>query len=240
MKSKKSYIKRFMKALRENEREEYRDIEVQVILNGEHVLEGGNYVIGGNAKVNIPNPWDTNVLVVDHGELTTDGRNGEDPYVFADDHGVVNISFGGSVSAKGNAHVDASWDVFIDTSENAYSTSLGCYVGMNGNSTGDIVDCVNADIWDNATAHVNGSGHIRCRDNSKVYLEDCDHVDAFDAAEVVASGACEIHAWRCSKVDARDNTTVYLYHDAECEPAEGGNVAIIKRTCNPWDYDDHR
>ena len=83
MKSKKSYIKRFMKALRENEREEYKDIEVQVIPNGEHVLEGGNYVIGGNAKVSIPNPWDTNVLVVDHGELTTDGRNGEDPYVFA-------------------------------------------------------------------------------------------------------------------------------------------------------------
>lgn len=148
MKSKKSYIKRFMKALRENEREEYKDIEVQVILNGEHVLEGGNYVIGGNAKVSIPNPWDTNVLVVDHGELTTDGRNGEDPYVFADDH--------------------------------------------------------------------------------------------FDAAEVVASGACEIHAWRCSKVDARDNTTVYLYHDAECEPAEGGNVAVIKRSGNPWNYDDHR
>lgn len=49
MKSKKSYIKRFMKALRENEREEYKDIEVQVILNGEHVLEGGNYVIGGRA-----------------------------------------------------------------------------------------------------------------------------------------------------------------------------------------------
>lgn len=52
MKSKKSYIKRFMKALRENEREDYKDIEVQVILNGEHVLEGGNYVVGGNAKVN--------------------------------------------------------------------------------------------------------------------------------------------------------------------------------------------
>ena len=57
VKSKKSYIKRFMKALRENEREDYKDIEVQVILNGEHVLEGGNYVIGGNAKVSIPNPW---------------------------------------------------------------------------------------------------------------------------------------------------------------------------------------
>ena len=240
MKSKKSYIKRFMKALRENEHEVCKDIEVQVITKGQHILEGGNYVVGGNAKVSIPNPWNTNVLVVEHGELTTDGRNGEHPNVFVDDHGSVVISFGGSVSAKGNAHVDASWDVFLYISGNAYSTSIGCYVDMYDRSTGDIVDCHEADICDNATAYVSGSGHIRCRDNSKSYLEDCDHVDAFDDSEVVSSGASEIHAWRRSKVDGRDSTTVYLYHDAECEPAEGGNVACIRRSGNPWDYDDHR
>lgn len=237
----KDYIKRFFDALSESEREEYRDIEVQVFTEGEHALPAGNYVIGGNAKVSIPNPGgNTSVLVVDHGQLDTDGRDGGHPNVIADDYGVVNIRFGGSVVAKGNAHVDASWDVFLYTWGNAYSTSLGCYVDMNDKSTGDILDCIHADICDNATAHVEGSGHIRCRDNSKSYLENCEWVDAFDDAEVVSSGASEIHAWRRSKVDGRDNTTVYLYHDAECEPAEGGNVAVIKRAGNPWDYDDHR
>lgn len=233
----KDYIERFMGILSEDERETYKDIEVRVVTEGEHVLGEGFYVVGGNAKVKIPNPgWDTNVLVVDHGQLITNGYNGH-PYVMVDDHGFVDIDFGGRVVAKGNARVNAAWDVFLFVSENAASKSVGCYVKMWGNSTGEIFDCHEADIYDNAEAHINGVGHIRCRDNSKSYVTDCTWVDAFDDSELVASGASKVSAWRRAKVDARDSTTVYLYHDAECEPSEVGNVAVIKRKGNPWDYD---
>lgn len=233
----KSYIDRFMGVLTEDEREEYKDIEVQVILDGEHVLDEGLYVVGGDAKANIPDPgYDTNVLVVDHGQLRTNGYDGN-PYVLVEDNGFVDIDFGGRVMAKGNARVNAAWGVFLYTYENAASRSTDCYVEMYENSTGEIYDCKRADIYDNAVAHVEGVGHIRCRDQSKSYVKDCNWVDAFGDAEVVASGASKVDAWRRAKVDARDSSTVRLYHDAVCEPAEGGNVAVFKREGNPWDYD---
>lgn len=231
------YIERFMSAIDDEGREQYKDIEVQVITEGEHVLDAGYYVVGGDAQAIIPNPGgDTNVLVVDRAQLTTNGYNGH-PYVVADDHGLVNIDFGGSVIAKGDSRVNAAWDVFLLIAENAASKSVGCHVKMWDNSTGEIVDCQEADIHDNAEAHVNGVGHIRCRDNSKVRVTDCTWVDAFDDAEVVATGASKVSAWRRAKVDARDSTTVYLYHDAVCDPAEGGNVAVIRRMGDPWDYE---
>lgn len=174
--------------------------------------------------------------MVDHGKLVTSGYNGY-PCVFVEDHGFVNISFGGRVHAKGESRVNASCGVLVWTSEKAASRSALCYVKMYGDSTGEIVDCQEADIHDNAGAHVNGVGHIRCRDNSKVRVTDCNWVDAFDDAEVVATGASKVSAWRRTKVDARDSTTVYLYHDAVCDPAEGGNVAVIRRTGNHWDYE---
>ena len=233
------YIKRFMETLDEDERG--KDIEVQVFTNGEHTIvandEDGYYVVAGAAKVTILNAHGgTKVLVVDRGQLKISGYYGH-PDVSAEDQGFVDIAFGGRVSAKGNAHVNAAWGVFLYITENASSRSVGCYVKMWGNSTGEIFDCHEADIYDNAEAHINGVGHIRCRDNSKSYVTDCTWVDAFDDSELVASGASKVSAWRRAKVDARDSTTVYLYHDAECEPSEVGNVAVIKRKGNPWDYD---
>lgn len=233
------YVKRFMETLDEDERG--KDIEVEVITYGEHAIvasdEGGYYVVAGDAKVTILNAHGgTKVLVVDRGQLKISGYYGH-PDVSVEDQGFVDISFGGSVSAKGNAHVYAAWGVFLYITENASSRSVGCYVKMWGSSTGETFDCHEADIYDNAEAHINGVGHIRCRDNSKSYVKDCTWVDAFDDSESVASGASKVNAWRRAKVDARDNTTVYLYHDAECEPAENGNVAVVKRTGNPWDYD---
>ena len=60
----KDYIERFMGILSEDERETYKDIEVRVVTEGEHVLGEGFYVVGGDAKVKIPNPgWPDRVDV---------------------------------------------------------------------------------------------------------------------------------------------------------------------------------
>ena len=215
--------------------------EVKVITSGEHYLPAGIYVVAGDADVKIPDTSGQRVvvLVAENGKLSTNGIGGH-PCVYVEDNGFAGVRFGGSVYAGGNSRVLAHWDVFLYTFDNASSKSIGARVRMYGNSTGEILDCHEADIYDNATAHIEGSGHIRCRDSSKSYVKDCAWVDAFDDSELVASGASKVNAWRRAKVDARDNTTVYLYHDAECEPAEGGNVSVIKRSGNPWNYDDHR
>lgn len=115
------YIERFMSIIDDEDREQYKGIEVKVITEGEHVLDAGYYVVGGNAIVSIPDPgFNTNVLVVDHGKLVTSGYNGY-PCVFVEDHGFVNISFGGRVHAKGESRVNASCGVLVWTSEKAAS-----------------------------------------------------------------------------------------------------------------------
>ena len=212
--------------------------EVKVITSGEHYVDAGIYVVAGDADVKIPNTSGQRVVVLvsENGKLSTNGIGGH-PCVDVEDNGFAGVRFGGSVYASGNARVLAHWDVFLYTFDNASSKSIGARVKMHGNSTGEIFDCHEADICDNATAHINGVGHIRCRDNSKSYVTDCTWVDAFDDSELVASGASKVNAWRRAKVEARDSTTVYLYHEAECEPSEVGNVAVIKRKGNPWDYD---
>mgnify|MGYP001748622877 CR=1 FL=1 len=150
------YIKRFMETLDEDERG--KDIEVQVFTKGEHTIvandEDGYYVVAGAAKVTILNAHGgTKVLVVDRGQLKISGYYGH-PDVSAEDQGFVDIAFGGRVSANGNAHVNAAWDVFLYITENASSRSVGCYVKMWGNSTGEIFDCHEADIYDNAEARI--------------------------------------------------------------------------------------
>lgn len=121
------YVKRFMETLDEDERG--KDIEVEVITYGEHAIvasdEDGYYVVAGDAKVTILNAHGgTKVLVVDRGQLKISGYYGH-PDVSVEDQGFVDISFGGSVSAKGNAHVDASWDVFLYITEKCLVSVCG-------------------------------------------------------------------------------------------------------------------
>lgn len=65
----------------------------------------------------------TKVLVVDRGQLKISGYYGS-PDVSAEDQGFVDIAFGGRVSAKGNAHVKAAWDVFLYITENTSLVSV--------------------------------------------------------------------------------------------------------------------